>query len=229
LLRIGPDGTVGDTIANPFDFFDEPTVRATHTTKSGTSSSSSNVPFAPEAVSTYSLDGRWIGGISNRYAIDIHQSDGKIRRIIRTVEPVAVDPQEKADAVEQLTRGMQRTQPGWRWNAEKPGDTKPFFRSMTVGSDGRIWVLRSTPGRRLAVDPAAKVDEMGRAPVPRWVESKLYDVFEEDGSFLGSVTLPDRFEPLFLRGDEVYGGLYDDNDVACVIRYRITPEQKQKT
>ena len=52
-------------------------------------------------------------------------------------------------------------------------------------------------------------------------EATLFDVFESDGRFVGSVSLPPKVNPLYMRGDLVWAVAKDDNEVDFVKRYRI--------
>lgn len=48
-----------------------------------------------------------------------------------------------------------------------------------------------------------------------------WDVYSEDGRFLGDVVMPPRFRPHRIRGDAVYGVERDSFDVQHVVRLRI--------
>jgi hypothetical protein len=49
----------------------------------------------------------------------------------------------------------------------------------------------------------------------------LYDVFEPSGAYLGRVEIPPRMVLGALRGDQVWGVAYNEDDVAFLKRYRI--------
>jgi hypothetical protein len=99
------------------------------------------------------------------------------------------------------------------------------FGQIQVGADGRVWVRTSQPSERLPPDPDARPDAQGRPPLDRWVQPMVYDVFESDGTFLGTVHFPDRFQPVVFRGDTVWGLLRDDLDVQYVTRMRVAPRR----
>jgi hypothetical protein len=58
-------------------------------------------------------------------------------------------------------------------------------------------------------------------PVDRYVEPLVYDLFERDGNWLARIELPEKFRPMFMRGDYVWGVQRDEYDVNYVVRLRI--------
>ena len=50
-----------------------------------------------------------------------------------------------------------------------------------------------------------------------------WDVFNNDGRFLTTVALPQRFLPMAVRRQTVYGILKDDLDVEFVVAYEVSP------
>jgi hypothetical protein len=52
----------------------------------------------------------------------------------------------------------------------------------------------------------------------------VYDVFEADGSFLGSVRLPPRVSVSVFRGDQVWGVRRGEFDESYVVRLRLMQE-----
>lgn len=116
---------------------------------------------------------------------------------------------------------MHQCDPSWRWNGPAIPDRKPFFSDIQTAADGRIWVQVSQPGRLVTTDSKPTHDG-GVPPVERWIEPVVYDVFEVDGRYLGSVHLPDETELMYMRGDQVWAVQRDENEVPYVVRYRIS-------
>lgn len=230
LARVTADGGHTDTLRVPtWDY--EPAVV---TGRSENSSSSSGVPFSPSVAWAYSPLGYFVGGLSTDYRIDLFRPEG-VLRIERAWDPVAVDPDEKADAEERITTNMRNNFPGWRWNGPATPDAKPPFRSLAVGDDGRVWVQLSQPAEEIPEDEQEDAQAVGTArpggapPAPRpprFREPTVYDVFEPDGTYLGRVRTPDGFaaypEPIF-RGDFVWAVQRDELEVPQIVRYRIVP------
>jgi hypothetical protein len=234
LVRTAPDGSPGDTIRTPEYDYDPPTLVAQNVTKDGTSTSVNNVPFSPTYHWTFSPLGYFIAGVSNRFAVDLHHSDGKVLRIGRDVEPVAVSSAESADAEARLTTSMRRTAPDWKWNGPGIPDVKPAYRRIFAGQDGRIWVQLSMPGEEVPVTeeeraPAGPGAAL-RIPSARYVEPVVFDVFEADGRYIGQVRAPRGFsmnpQPI-ARGDHVWAVFRDELDVNYVARFRIGPGEEK--
>lgn len=212
LERFSPDGTPGDTVIVPQWKVEPATVSGG---KDG-SSSTYGVPFAPAVQWDLSPLGYFVGGSNDSYRVTLMRP-GSPLIIERDVALVAVNPQEAADAKQQITDQIRRQYGDWSWNGPDIPATKPPFTDIAVGEDGRIWVLLSAEGRREANSAPTKPAS--------WSEPVVYDVFEPDGRYLGQVTTPDGFrrypEPVF-RGDTVWAGFEDADGVLYVKRYELS-------
>ncbi len=202
LRRLDTTGATLDTLRVPEWKFE----RMEITGQREGSSSINDVPFSPRAHWDWSPLGYFVGGVSDRYRIDLLRPEG-VLRIEREVPPVPVDPAEAADRKAEATENMLRNFPGWTWNGPDVPATKPVFRGLYTGADGRIWVMRSQPGRKGAGGD--------------WTEPVLFDVFEPDGRYLGEAKGPDGFrtwpEPLF-RGDTAWAAVEAEDGVLRVKR-----------
>ena len=49
-----------------------------------------------------------------------------------------------------------------------------------------------------------------------------WDVFDDRGRFLGTLTMPTKYQPLSFVGEDIYGIWRDDLDVQYVMKLRIT-------
>jgi hypothetical protein len=54
--------------------------------------------------------------------------------------------------------------------------------------------------------------------------SRISDVYDRDGRYLGVVQMPERFQPRTFRGDKIYGVWRDELDVQYVMRVRVEAE-----
>lgn len=223
LLRLDGTGAVVDTLVRPLEEVDGPRLEAV--SASGNARAVYTVPFWPGAVSTLNRQGEFVGGINDRYAVHTWRLDGTVQRIERDMAPVPVQAAEAATAVERTTRGLRNTQPDWRWNGPRPPENKPYFRSIRVAADGRMWVQLSQTAERRDPDPDAQPDAQGQPPLELWVEPSVYDVYEADGTFVATVRLPDRFSMMYMEGQHVWGVIRDDFDVPYVARFRIATTQ----
>jgi hypothetical protein len=219
LLRLDRHGSVVDTLIRPLQDYEVPRLEAV--SPDGNARSFGVVPFWPGPVVTLNRRGEFIAGISDRYALDVRQRDGRVLRIEREMDPVPVQSGEAQTAVERSTRGFRRTDPNWRWDGPRPPTVKPFFGAIRVADDDRIWVRVAQPAERQPPDPDASPDASGLPPLDRWVEPQVHDVFEADGTYFGRVALPEGLTLHAMRGDHVWGTVRDDFDVQYVVRLRI--------
>ena len=216
LIRIDAQGNVLDTVPVP-DVHETPTIEA----RSENSASINTVPLSPGEHWSVHPDGFFVHGVADRYAVSLLR-EGDPLRIERETDPVPVTAGEKRQARALTTRDMRSTDPNWRWNGPDIPDTKPAFRNLYTGSDGRIWVMRygaGIEGEDADYDPDDP-DDVER----RWSEPVLFDVFEDDGTFLGTVAAPPELSPYpppVFRGDEVIAVTRDDLGVQRVVRYRV--------
>jgi hypothetical protein len=224
LVRVGPDETPVDTMPPPPWDYEPARLVATFVSGDNRSMSVANVPFSPQTSWSLHPDGHLIGALSTRYAVEAFQADGRILRMERAAEPVSVSAGERAYHEHRLTTSMRRTDPNWRWSGPSIPATKAPFSSLRADSDGRIWVLVAAPGE---VIPEAERPEprAGEPPGPEpWQQPQVYDVFDRDGRFLGTVRPPRRFTFHGARGDEVWGVLRDELDVPYVVILRLAEQ-----
>lgn len=223
LIRVAPDGTLVDTIPVPESGFQEAMVEA----RREGSVNRNMVPFTPAEEWGWHPDGYFIHGVSDHYSFTLLR-EGEPLRIEREAPPVPVAAGEGAEARARVTRNMRGMAPDWRWNGPDVPETKPAFRSLYAGEDGRIWVLRHGPGVE-ADDPDHDPTDPDSVE-ERWSEPVLFDVFDPDGTFLGTVHAPDAFSPYptpVFRGDRVWAVTRDELDVQRVVRFRIQQGERE--
>ena len=223
LLRFDSTGTARDSIRVP----KWPHERSVIKGQSKNNTSISDVPFTPQEHWTFNPGGYIVGGVPTAYRLDVLRPGAPLR-IERNADPVLVQDQEAADYKRARTENFQRQFPGWVWNGPAVPRTKPAYRDIFSGEDGRIWVQLYGVGVK---DSAA-----AEAPTPRvynepgWSEPVVFDVFEPDGRYLGSVTTPSGFlvfpEPVF-RGDTVWAAVEDDDGVRYVRRFEFARGERR--
>lgn len=201
LTRYDPAGDVGDTLAAPR--WDHTPAQITF--RSGDNASINDVPFSPKSDWTFSPHGYFVGGLSTTYRVDLFRRGEPVLRIEHPRPAIPVDPAESAAARDEATENMRQNDPNWTWNGPEVPGTKPYFRNIEVGSDGRIWVQVHTPGF---------LDAEGE-----WQEHVLFDVFDPEGRYLGEVRGPDGFRtwptPVF-NGDSAWAAVQDELGVLRV-------------
>ena len=227
VIIVAADGSVLDTIRPPTVGFEPPMLEAQVESTGGTSHYWSPVPFGPQAFWAVHSSGSLIRAISADYSVDLIRSDGSVLRMGRAHEPIPVQPAERASAESSVTAGMRVNAPDWQWNGPRIPDTKPPFKGVFPGLDGRIWVLLSTAAVE-TVNPNHDPSVRGSSATV-WREGVSFDVFEADGSYLGRVDAPDNFglppvSPVPVFGEEaVWAVTRDELDVQRVVRYQIRP------
>ena len=215
VIVMGPDGELLDSLAPPGVRFEPPSLERRFPFPAP-------VPFTARHYWTTLPSGHFATGISSVYRVHLHRDDG-VLRIERSWEPVPISEAERGYHRERVTRSVRRTQPDWNWNGPPIPESKPPFRAVVAGRDGRIWVQLWSEAR-----PVANLDhdpQNPRSEPVSWESPVRYDVFEPDGTYLGVVATPEGFlvspsEPIF-DGDVVWAVTRDDLDVQRVVRYRI--------
>ena len=168
-------------------------------------------PYRIETHWSWHPDGYFVAGVSDDYSLIAVRAD-RVLRIRRDVDGLPVHPEE-AEAWRRRFEWMQ-DRPRYRPpEGEWIPSVMPPFRGIEVSTDGRIWVQRNT------VPIQIPIQEAPEAPPPvGWAQPFVYDVFEPDGSFLGEVRFPDRFEPHVFGQGYVWGVRRGDFDEEYVVR-----------
>jgi hypothetical protein len=205
LLHYDPAGSLMDTIPDPW-VPDAP----------GDGGGS----LSPTKQWTFGPDGSMIVGVNGTYQFEIRRPDGAVTRIERDVPPIPVSDAEY-DAYEARRQYMIRTQ--GQFMTTLPGETgrvKPAYRGLYASPSGRIWVHLYGPVEpKPDYEPAAE----GQRPVWPFIEHKLYDVFEPDGTYLGQVRAPQDVD-IHLFGDEVIWGVRTgEMEEGYVVRGHVVP------
>jgi hypothetical protein len=224
-LRLRPsDGAVLDSVAEP----DRGPPQEPFFASSGRGWRQMATPFRPIEIAAMSPTGHLVAGVSTSYAFEILPPRGPVLSIRRDVAADPVSPAERRSARTYVESRMREVNPAWTWPRDIPS-TKPVYRGVIIGLDGRIWLVireptsppRAPSARRGATGGSAMgvtPPEMGGVDGE---QAGIYDVFEPDGSLIGRVQAPDKVFPLTMRGDHVWAVARDEDDVQFVRRYRV--------
>lgn len=235
-VRYGPDGEVRDTIPDPEVAYVPPRLLAA-SLRGDTAYFA--VPLTPRAHWARSPTGEIVRGISDRYAIELIRPDGSVLRIEKEYEPAPASREERATLYREIDRQAKQIDYRWTWRGPVIPEEKPPFKWLFADAGGRIWVqlhqeatLRT--GAAAAAGPegeAGSLEEEGagsEAPelpdVGDWTEPTVFDVFENDGSYLGQVRVPEnvRLLPLpAIRGNTVWAAVVDEAGEPGVVRFEI--------
>ena len=222
LIVMGTDGSPQDTLLPPGSDFEPPSLELlVHMGSVTTQKFLSPVPLTARHHWALHPNGHFVTGVSSDYRIDLGLDNG-VLRIERAYEPVPISDAERSHHREDLERGMRVSQPDWSWNGPPIPETKPPFRDLATGRDGRIWVTLSTESH--SVENERHDPQNPNSQPVLWRSPLRYDIFEPDGTYLGTVVPPEGFSrtprPVF-HGEHVWGVARDELGVERVVRYRI--------
>lgn len=161
------------------------------------------VPFEPGKVTVVDPEGGFWHAHSSAYRIARLDERGDTAFVVEAdVPPLSVTDADRSAFVE----GMLEYDPDARGRAEEllsyAREVKPVIERLTVDDLGRLWVDRVVP--------------RGERP--------LYDVFQRDGTYLGSVRLgfePNRYLPLRIRDGRLYALVQDELDIPFIVRAQV--------
>lgn len=225
MIPRGPDGHDGEPVPRPeFDY--EPP-RFTQERREGNNFMvmMRGVPFAADIPWAFASSGAMVAGVSDDYSFDITYPGGAVTRVEKAFEPVPIAGAERDWHIEQVTAQMRDGNPEWTWDGPEMATVKPAFGQFVADLSGRIWVIR--PGGGVQNPDCEKDPETGVWDPPCWTNSNVYDVFDVEGAYLGSVDVPEDFElnqQSWVEGDEIVTRVEDDLGVIVVKKYRlVTP------
>ncbi|MXW18736.1 MAG: 6-bladed beta-propeller [Gemmatimonadetes bacterium] len=165
------------------------------------------VPFQGFMAWRFSRTGTFWTLLTGRYELTEVTTDGNVlRRVTKDHEPIPVADEEREEAIERLD--WFTSQGGTIDRSKFPG-SKPSTTSFFVDDEGSLWVERTVAFAEMA-------GERG---------GRRFDVFDAEGRFLGTVTLPFALpwsipEPI-VRDGVLYGVTNDEVGVEYVVRGRI--------
>jgi hypothetical protein len=182
----------------------------------------SMVLFAPEPLWDLAESGAVYYAMNDQYRILVNDADGVLTRIItREVERKPVEETDRnailATLRDQYTQvGLAPAQIEQITQAIGFADFYPAFGQVFLGPGQTLWVQRIRSARDMA-EGAEEGFEFDAQDIgsPEW------EVFDEEGRYLGVVTLPDRFQPVNVKGDFLYGVWRDELDVQYIMRLRV--------
>jgi hypothetical protein len=175
------------------------------------------------------------GGLA--YEVRVYASTGQLRRIIRRhVRPVPYTDAIRAGLADAARSALERVSPAQATDpavvdslvsqATPTADPEhlPHIDLLLVSSDGHLWVQRADKHPRPAARAMATRIGFARTSwLDEWRASVEFDLFLPDGSYRGSVTLPEDFIPLAVTANEVFGAGFDELGVNYVVAYAIEP------
>ncbi len=220
-IRVAPDGAIIDSVRTPRAPVEKPSFVLW-------GPGGFTKPFNHEVLSTVTVFGEVLSGDNSAYVLERGTPGGERRRIEREYTPVPLRKGERAqwEARARNLEEQQRNRPAQPnvISLTPPGATyeipaiKPAFRTLYSDSEGRAWVQRY-----VAADSLDAPERPAGDTRPRnfWREKSTYDVFEVDGTFLGTVILPPNTRFADARGRELWVVGAGEEGEDMVARYRI--------
>ena len=95
-------------------------------------------------------------------------------------------------------------------------DFVPAFGQVFLGPEGSLWVQRTRSARDMAegAEEGAEFDAQD-------IGSPEWEILDAEGRYMGVVTLPEKFRPVNVKDDHIYGVWSDELDVQYVVRLRV--------
>ncbi len=176
--------------------------------------------------------GGLVVGCPASFELDRLEVGGGVTRISREWTPVPLAGPER-EGFELLWSVQMRTsgRPGreaWAWRGPRVPETKPAYHEVLPTPEGRIWVWPAGPSVPQA---APQTWPLAGLPDTLWLEPTrgAFEVFGEDGGFLGHVPLPEGvshspFAPgpaPVMRGDTLWA-VTREGDASGVARFTLS-------
>lgn len=172
--------------------------------------------FAPEPMWALGEDDQLIYGNNSEYRFHISGPDGNLIRIVEQAgerRPLSQSDQSEFRTLIreawEATGAMPPQAIEMMSQALSFASHYPAYANLLGGPEGTIWVQEvQTPDIVRETGATFDMQDWGG---PTW------DVFGNDGRYLGTVSMPPRFTPFFIRDERIYGVIRDDLDVQYVM------------
>lgn len=179
--------------------------------------------FDAEPLWEVTADGGLITAVNDRYRLEFHGADGALERVVSLPRQAESIGEAGKQRVKDMLRDMMLSQGAPAQNVQmmmqnvEVADRYPVFATLLEGPDGSVWVQQVRPvDEQPEAAAGGGVDDIRDLGAPAW------DVLDEDGRYLGVVTLPERFQPARFMGNDLYGIWRDEMDVQYVLKLRLT-------
>ncbi len=151
-------------------------------------------------IQRWSPHGFSVLAVTSQVALQMEWPGGRIVRAERETDPV---PYLRAERLEwESYLEFLRGRSGQPERFPDPPDRKPPVRDIVASRSGEVWVQRATPAS--GPQPGRSETVAGFPAPPLWVEPTLFDVFDPEGRYLGSVHGEPGITVHAIRGDTAW-------------------------
>jgi hypothetical protein len=178
--------------------------------------------FAAEPIWGLTNDMDVLYGVNDDYRIGIYR-DGRLRRVFsKAFTAQRVTDADRRAVMEGLLGLFGGNVPSGAMDQLSSlirfHETFPVVAAVQAGPGGSLWVQRTRPPSDIvgSIEPSIRTVELLQR-----MGGTTWDVFDDQGRFLGPVELPDRFTARYFVGEHIYGVWRDDFDVEYVMRLRV--------
>lgn len=187
--------------------------------------------FAPEPSWVIGKDGAIWFGANESQQFSLFGPDGALQRIVnRPGERIRVSERDRELFTEVLEEAwtkagvppelQERLRSGTRF-----AEQLPVFAQLFIGPVESLWVQRVLRPSELTPEQLQLLREIGgRSGLLdqlRGLKDRRWDIYDREGRYLGELELPERFEPVQVVDDHIYGIWFDDLDVQYVLRLKV--------
>jgi hypothetical protein len=177
--------------------------------------------FSPEPSWTLAGERSVWYGVSDSYRIGLYE-EGQLTTVITRAFELAPltdrDQEVVMNAMRSLVEAAGAPPEAWQLLQQTVhfADEFPAFAQFLTGPNGSLWVQHMVIPSQLSDEELEDFNPQSGLGSPRW------DVFDARGRFLGSLEMPDKYQPVRFVGDRIYGIWRDDLDVQYVLQLQIT-------
>jgi hypothetical protein len=177
--------------------------------------------FSPEPAWTLAGERSVWYGISDSYRIGLYE-EGELTRVITKAFELAPlterDQEVVMNAMRSLVEAAGAPPEAWQLLQQTVhfADRFPAYAQFLTGPNGSLWV------QHLVIPSQLSDEELEDFNPQTGLGSSKWDVFDGRGRYLGSLDMPERYQPVRFLGDRIYGIWRDDLDVQYVMQLRIT-------
>lgn len=174
--------------------------------------------FAAQPLWTALSDGRIAVTNSVDYSVAIHGTGGEVETILRRQVESRPVTEAQADAILSAfsanleEAGLPQAAMDQFMGSVQFAEQWPAIQRLMAGPDGTIWVQPVEP------ESIDLLDLEPESIMGNDLPGSVWDVFAEDGSYLGRVHQPERFTPHRFMGDHLYGVHRDEMELQGVMR-----------